>query len=54
VYEVYIPLIPRLKPAAGTYTPEQINTFNTLLAQLNALIEETDALNEASETINTS
>lgn len=52
IYQVFIPLIPRLKPAAGTYTPEQIDTFNTLLAQLNALIEEADGLNEQSETIN--
>ena len=39
VYEIYIPLARRVKPAVGTYTPQQVDTFDTLAANLQALID---------------
>lgn len=42
VFEIYIPVMPRLKPATTTYTPEQIDTFDQLVAQLQALISTVD------------
>ena len=52
VYEILMPIIRRIKPVAGTYTPEQINNFNTLLAEFNALIDDIDDVNTESETVN--
>ena len=40
VYEIYFPLMPRLKPAAGSYTPEQIEAYDALVAELQELISE--------------
>lgn len=52
VYEILMPIIRRIKPVAGTYTPEQIDNFNTLLAEFNALIDDIDDVNTESETVN--
>lgn len=52
VYEILMPIIRRIKPTAGTYTPEQIDNFTTLLNQLNALIDTIDDTNAESELIN--
>ena len=52
VYEILMPIIRRIKPTSGTYTPEQIDNFNTLLEQFNALIDEVETMNDDSETIN--
>ena len=38
VYEIYIPLGLRIKPAVGTYTPEQIDAYDQLVATLQGLI----------------
>lgn len=38
VYEIYIPLSSRIKPAVGTYTPEQIDAYDQLVATLQGLI----------------
>ena len=42
VFEIYIPVMPRLKPASAEYTPEQVDTFDQLVAQLQALIAAVD------------
>lgn len=39
VYEICIPVISRIEPKEGTYTPEEINTFNQLMAILQSLID---------------
>lgn len=38
-FEIRIPIIPRPKPAGSSYTAEQIDSYNQLLAQLNAELE---------------
>ena len=53
VYEIMMPIIRRIQPVAGTYTPQQINNFNTLLNQFNALIDEVEDMNDDSQAINT-
>ena len=46
VYEIDIPVIPRLKPTADTYTPEQIDNYNELVAALQGYVTQTSELAE--------
>ena len=39
VFEFSIPPTPRIQPATGTYTPEQISAYDALVAELQDLIE---------------
>lgn len=45
VYEIQIPIIPRIKPAAGTYTPEQIDNYDILLSEQNNVINSFNQAN---------
>ena len=38
IYEIYIPLNLRVKPANGTYTPQQIEAYDELVASLQEAI----------------
>ena len=49
-YEIYIPLTQRAKPADGTYTPEQIDAYDTLVANLQELIDEMPDVATVAET----
>lgn len=50
IYEIIIPLTQRVKPADGTYTPEQIDAFDTLVATLQGLIEAMPEVATVAET----
>ena len=50
VYEIQMPITPRIKPADGTYTPEQIDTFDQLAAELQALIDQMPDIATVAET----
>lgn len=49
VYEIAMPVMPRARPMDSSYTPEQINNYDQLVAELNTLIEETTVLKESLE-----
>ena len=51
VYEILMPIIRRIKPVAETYTPEQIDNFNTLMDEFNDLIDAIDGVNTQSQAI---
>lgn len=54
IYEIYLPLSQRIQPETGTYTPEQVDTFNTLVNELQGMIDEMDAMGVATvEDVNT-
>lgn len=40
VYEIFIPVQGRARPANGSYTPQQIDAYDTLVATLQSLINE--------------
>ena len=50
VYEIFIPLAQRVKPATGTYTPAQIDAYDELVATLQGLIESMPDIATVAET----
>lgn len=50
VYEIQILITPRVKPSDGTYTPEQIDAFDQLAAELQALIDQMPDIATVAET----
>ena len=50
VYEIQMPITPRIRPSDGTYTPEQIDTFDQLAAELQALIDQMPDIATVTET----
>ena len=37
IYEIVMPIVPRIKPGENVYTPKQINNFDTLVSYFNTL-----------------
>ena len=46
VYNIFIPIVPRERPADGTYTDEEIAAFDALLGELNSAKGKMEALTE--------
>lgn len=51
-FEISIPLIRRIRPAVVTYTPEQIDNYDELMAQLNEVVDRINDFNYVSYTSN--
>ena len=50
VYEIFIPLIQRAKPAEDEYTPQQIDAYDQLVATLQGLIDSMPDIATVAET----
>lgn len=46
IYEICIPIIPRQRPADGTYTDSEIAAFDALMVELNSTKDKVEALTE--------
>ena len=46
VYDIVIPIVPRQRPADATYTQEETDNFDALLAELNSSKDKIDAITE--------
>lgn len=47
IYDIFIPIIPRERPADGTYSDAEVAAFDALLASLNSTKDKMEALTEA-------